>query len=452
MIEYKDGKGFPCYNDIITRKNLKIGIIDADLLDHGTRHPNLALLKISSFCKRYGHNVNLICSYNEIIPTDHDTNTNAIAIGYDLLIMSMVFTFTEPGLPEQIKSMIKEGKIVYGGTGFFTDKLPNPDKKRPIKEEDNTNLPYDVEHSMPDYHLYDRFIELQPGDEESKNKRYKDYKYYSIGFTTRGCIRQCGFCVNKLCHGVDSWSPVKEFLNESRPYIYLWDDNIMVAPHRLFKKVMEDLIKTNKPFQFRQGMDIRLMTDKKAELLAHVKYHGDFIFAFDHYRLDDPHEAKQVKDTIRGLEVWRRHCKKTTKLYVIVAYDSQDEKDIEGTFFRIKTLMEFGCLPYIMRFEKYKGSEFENMYVQLARWCNQPSFIKKMSFRQYCVRNEEFHQGIQYEHPKGTYYSKLILPNGFKPKKNFCKCYQTMIDFEESFPDLAKKYFDIRFEDLNRYK
>ena len=75
-----------------------------------------------------------------------------------------------------------------------------------------------------------------------------------------------------------------------------------------------------------------------------------------------------------------------------------------------------------------------------------------MSFRQYCVRNEEFHQGIQYEHPKGTYYSKLILPNGFKPKKNFCKCYQTMIDFEESFPDLAKKYFDIRFEDLNRYK
>ena len=149
----------------------------------------------------------------------------------------MVFTFTEPGLPEQIKSMIKEGKIVYGGTGFFPDKLPNPDKKRPIKEEDNTNLPYDVEHSMPDYHLYDRFIELQPGDEESKNKRYKDYKYYSIGFTTRGCIRQCGFCVNKLCHGVDSWSPVKEFLDESRPYIYLWDDNIMAAPHRLFKKV-----------------------------------------------------------------------------------------------------------------------------------------------------------------------------------------------------------------------
>ena len=26
--------------------NMKIGIIDADLLDKGTRHPNLALMKI----------------------------------------------------------------------------------------------------------------------------------------------------------------------------------------------------------------------------------------------------------------------------------------------------------------------------------------------------------------------------------------------------------------------
>ena len=28
-----------------------IGIIDADLIDHGTRHPNLALMKIAGYLK-----------------------------------------------------------------------------------------------------------------------------------------------------------------------------------------------------------------------------------------------------------------------------------------------------------------------------------------------------------------------------------------------------------------
>ena len=30
-------------------ENLKVGLVDADLLDGGTRHPNLALLKIAGF-------------------------------------------------------------------------------------------------------------------------------------------------------------------------------------------------------------------------------------------------------------------------------------------------------------------------------------------------------------------------------------------------------------------
>ena len=197
-------------------------------------------------------------------------------------------------------------------------------------------------------------------------------------------------------------------------------------------------------------MDIRLMTDKKAELLNKVKYHGDYIFAFDHYRMDDPNERKQVEQTIKGLQVWRKHCKKSTKLYVLVAYDSQDEKDIEGTFFRIKTLMEFGCLPYIMRFEEYNNSRFKSMYTQLARWCNQPGFFKKMSFRQYCVRNEEYHQGIQNLPPKGNYNRVLKIPRGVLPKDSYCSCYQTMLDFEAEFPEIAKKYFDLRFEELNQ--
>jgi hypothetical protein len=68
---------------------------------------------------------------------------------------------------------------------------------------------------------------------------------------------------------------------------------------------------------------------------------------------------------------------KTTKLYVLCAYESQDVLDIINTFERIKILMKYGCLPYIMRYEKYKNCEFQSLYTQLARWCNQPQFFKK---------------------------------------------------------------------------
>ena len=429
-----ENKGFRC--DLITRteEKLNVGIIDADLLDHGTRHPNLALLKISAFCKAQGHSVRLVCSYDELGVGE---NPIIFDCDYDILVMSRVFKFTK--IPSFISQMIQQHYIYYGGTGFF--------------EVNGPNLPEEVEHHKPDYTLYNEYIErVTGGDDKLKKSRFDDYLSYSIGFTTRGCIRHCGFCVNRLLNRVVEWSPVSEFLDNERKNIYLWDDNIMAAPPKVFAKVMEDLKRTGKPFQFRQGMDIRLMTEQKAKLLNEVKYHGDYIFAFDHYRMDDPNEKRQVEQTIKGLKVWREHCKKSTKLYVLVAYDSQDEKDIEGTFFRIKTLMEYGCLPYIMRFEEYNNSRFKSLYTQLARWCNQPGFFKKMSFRQYCVRNEEYHQGIQSLTPKGKYNKVLKMPKGYPKKEKYSSCYQTMLDFETEFPEIANKYFDLRFEELNPYK
>lgn len=422
--------------DLIIQPNetLLVGIIDADLLDHGTRHPNLALLKISAFCKEYGHQVRLISSYDELM---EDGNPIIADCDYDLLVLSKVFKFTK--IPSFISLMIKQHLIFYGGTGFF--------------EINGPNLPDEVEHHAPDYTLYNEYIEkVTGGDEKQKKRKWDDYLSYSIGFTTRGCIRHCGFCVNRLLNRVVEWSPVSEFIDESRKNIYLWDDNIMAAPPKVFTKVMEDLKRTGKRFQFRQGLDIRLMSERKAKLLSEVNYHGDYIFAFDHYRLDVPKERKEVEQTIKGLQIWRTYCRKSTKLYVLVAYDSQDEIDIEGAFYRIKILMEFGCLPYIMRFEEYNNSRYKSLYTQLARWCNQPGFYKKMSFRQYCVRNEEYHQGIQNMTPKGKYNRKLKIPKGYPKKEKYCSCYQAMLDFEAEFPDIAKKYFDLRFEKLNKYK
>ena len=61
----EDSHGFK--TDLFVQgEKLRVGIIDADLLDNGTRHPNLALLKISGFCKSSGHDVRLICDYAEL--------------------------------------------------------------------------------------------------------------------------------------------------------------------------------------------------------------------------------------------------------------------------------------------------------------------------------------------------------------------------------------------------
>ncbi len=363
---------------------MRIGIIDADLLDNGTRHPNLACEKMSGFYKDAGHEVKLITDYADIE-------------NYDSVYMSKVFDFTN--VPIDVFDRTKYPNLHIGGTGFFWKDAPD--------------LPYEIEHHMPDYHLYDEFIgsEIARGIKPTK---FNDYVDYSIGFTTRGCFRKCSFCVNEKYDHVFRHAPVEEFLDKSRKYIYLWDDNILGYPQ--WRAVFEELNETGKAFQFRQGLDMRLMTEEKARIISSSKYHGDYIFAFDHIEERDIIEER--------LKIWQQYSSKIAKLYVLCGYDSQDEVDIANTFERIKILMKYHCLPYIMRHEYYQKSKYRALYVTIARWCNQPNFLKKKSFREYCEANQEYK----------------------KDKTSLCSSLQSMMDFEKEHPDIASKYFDMKWD------
>ena len=434
-------------------KKLQIGLIDADLLDNGTRHPNLAQMKISAFCKQK-HSSKLLFG-KELGNLQN----------YDAIIVSKVFTYTK--LPEKLQELIgaddeatlkkyntcikmqieileknqpDETVIMIGGTGFFSD--------------GGRDLHKEIEHIKPDYGLYSGYIDHMVASGK-KRSYFKDYEGYSIGFTTRGCHRKCDFCVNKKYDKAFIHSPVSEFLDDSRRGIYLWDDNFFSCKKGR-DEILDELIETGKPFQFRQGLDIRLLNENLAKKLSRAKYHGDFIFAFDHYKRDKPIICKKLK-------LWRDHCKKETKLYVLCAFDppnlwakrnavvtvqegqksdlpdlqaeqaeyrALELNDIIATFERIKTIMEFGCLPYIMRYEAYKNSYFRGMYTELARWCNQPRFFKKMSFREFCEACQKYH----------------------KNKETHCSSYRAMIKFEEEYPEEAGKYFDLKFESINMYK
>ena len=86
--------------------------------------------------------------------------------------------------------------------------------------------------------------------------------------------------------------------------------------------------------------------------------------------------------------------------------------------------MTYNCLPYIMRHKNYENSPYRGTYINLARWCNQPSFYRKKSYREYCLANQN-----------GT-------------KNGICASMRYLIDLEKKYPDIANKYFDMKLEEL----
>lgn len=136
---------------------MRIGIVDADLIGRKKhRFPNLACMKLSSYYKSQDNSVVLLTDYKSIKE-------------YDKVFISKVFTDTE--VPDGVLTL---PNIEYGGTGFYYDKAP------PLLPE--------IEHIMPDYHLYDNWVKIQI-ENGVKPKDLSYYTDYSIGYVSRGCIR-----------------------------------------------------------------------------------------------------------------------------------------------------------------------------------------------------------------------------------------------------------------------
>lgn len=148
---------------------------------------------------------------------------------------------------------------------------------------------------------------------------------------------------------------------------------------------------TGKPFQYKQGMDERLLTDEKCEMLVKSKYRGDYIFAFDNIA------DKNI--IIKKAKLLRRHFTgkgQNIKFYVLCGFDRNNKydeefwkQDIKDTFERIFILSKYNFKPYIMRYEEYKNSPYYGTYVNLACWCNQPSLFMNHSYRGFCVKDDD---------------------------------------------------------------
>jgi hypothetical protein len=302
------------------------------LVDVDSSIPNLALMKLSAFFKQFGFNVDLVkLGYSSY---DHRKRKKSIIDGsiYDKVFISTIFTINK-GLVK-----IRNCKEVYfGGTGYDL----------------RINLPPEVEHIFPDYQLY------------------KDNEY-SMGYLTRGCIRNCKFCFIPKKEGkLRLHAPLKEFYNSKLPKIMLLDNNFLA--HKDCIKLLKQLKRTGKKITFKQGLDFRLLTKEKAILLTELNYDGEYIFAFDR-PIDKPIIEKNLK------EIWRPLVKDwQTKFYILVGFDTTLKQDLERVYF----LRKYKCLPYVMRHIRCYSSPNRPFYTDLAAWCNQPGLFKNMSFKKF---------------------------------------------------------------------
>ena len=155
-------------------KSYKIGLVDADLLNGGTRHPNLVLLKIAGFLNDNGIQFQLI------------TDTDADVDKYDYVYISRVFTFS-PVPNFYLKSKSKK-KFVLGGTGFYANTKDIKEFSE-LRVKDMSSLEndkflsrlknirgnrktrgIDMAAQMPYYDLYNNWIESEK--EKARTKKY----------------------------------------------------------------------------------------------------------------------------------------------------------------------------------------------------------------------------------------------------------------------------------------
>ena len=206
---------------------------------------------------------------------------------------------------------------------------------------------------------------------------YPDYEIYGIkdtayGFLTRGCPRGCDFCIVKDKEGRRSVkvANLSEFWN-GQSEIVLLDPNLIACPD--WKDLTGQLIDSKAWVDFSQGLDIRIMTEEKAEMLSKVKTRM-LHFAWDKYE----DKEKIIPKFKMFKEISGKDRRKLT-VYVLVNFNTTTDQDLE----RIYTLRDLGYDPYVMIYNK-QDTRIGDTVRRIQRWVNaKPIFRSCERFEDY---------------------------------------------------------------------
>ena len=312
---------------------MKALLIDAD----NTGFPNLALMQLSTYLKNQGHEVSF----------------GAMSGDPDKVYISCVFSKNR-AKAYSVGSYYPKAEKIYGGTGV----------------DENNHVDY-FSREYPDYSLY-------PDCD------------FSLGFATRGCIRDCPWCVVRKKEGdIRKHSPLTEFVNPDFDKIMLLDNNLLACQEHM--QVLNNLVKLKKKTCFTQANDIRLITEENAEALFKIKsYDTSFKNRRYYFAWDMPNIEKQV---LKGIETLFSFGFKPIHLqfYVLIGFNTNYEQDM----YRVNTLRDYGCKPYVMVYNNLPGTYHKH----LKRWVE----------RRYC----EVVPWIEYDH--GDSQKWIHLMEGINP-------------------------------------
>lgn len=268
------------------------------------------------------------------IPTQHGFPLPPM----DKVYLSKVFSFT-PDYPYYVNAK----EVIKGGSGYCIKLV---DGKEVFHKENDTQLSYEVEHTYPDYSLY---------PELTKNTAY--------GFMSRGCPRGCTFCHVEAKEGRKAYkvADLSEFWRGQKNIVLL-DPNTIACKE--WKDILGQLIDSAAWVDFSQGVDIRLMTEEKAEMIKRIKT-KNIHFAWDRY--EDKDIVVQRLKAFKEITGWDY---RKMGVYVLCNFDTTIDQDLE----RIYTLRDLGYSPYVMIYNKQcvqRGSRLRKM----QRWVNSKSLF-----------------------------------------------------------------------------
>ncbi len=275
---------------------------------------SLPLMKLSAYHKAIGDEVEMYMPINQ----------------YDLVYASKVFSFTDD---IDTDSVIQADEVKRGGTGYC---ISVKNGREVFDNSKNNSLPKEIEHIYPDYALY---------------PQYK----YAVGFLTRGCPRNCGFCVVGEKEGLCSKqvADLEEFWRGQKE-IKLLDPNILACKD--YESLLKQLAESKTRVDFTQGLDIRLTNPDNIELLNKIKV-TTLRFAWDNPKQD------LTKYFRRFSEHTKIKSDRNKVVYVLTNYNSTLEEDL----YRIYTLRELGYSPYVMIYQKENAPKEIR---RLQRWVN----------------------------------------------------------------------------------
>ena len=282
---------------------MKIGLHDND----HTGFPNFALMKISAWHKAQGDAVEW---WNPLSR-------------YDRVYSSKVFSFTPVDAylpPDTIK----------GGTGYG---LYN-------------ELPPNIDAMFPDYSIY------------------PDCKY-AIGFLTRGCIRNCPWCVVPKKEGAirpyRAWRKTKR--DDSWDIVFM-DNNVLACPWGI--EQIRDMIGQNVRVDFNQGLDARLITPEVAALLAKLRW-----IRFIRMSCDTDAMLNTVLNAIRLLAA------EGVKPYRVFVYLLVQE--VESAERRALALRDAGVDVFAQPYRDFESNVNPTKEQrQFARWVNRKAIFKSV--------------------------------------------------------------------------